>query len=114
MFRHKDNTYTIHGLWPQESETSWPSYCTRQPFDPSKIQDLLPELEKYWYAYDKHNQHFWKHEWEKHGTCSGMDEHTYFSTALRLRKKYIKDKTVEHCVEHHHTIKIIIKDLIRF
>ena len=27
---------------------------------------------------------FWGHEWDKHGTCSDMDQHTYFYTALQL------------------------------
>ena len=27
---------------------------------------------------------FWEHEWDKHGTCSNMDQHTYFYAALQL------------------------------
>lgn len=27
---------------------------------------------------------FWEHEWDKHGTCSNMDQHTYFFVALQL------------------------------
>jgi ribonuclease T2 len=27
---------------------------------------------------------FWSHEWDKHGTCSNMDQYTYFHTALQL------------------------------
>ena len=27
---------------------------------------------------------FWDHEWNKHGTCSNMDQYTYFYTALQL------------------------------
>ncbi|XP_010480470.2 PREDICTED: ribonuclease 3-like [Camelina sativa] len=32
---------------------------------------------------------FWKHEWEKHGTCaeSVMDQHEYFEAALKLKDK---------------------------
>ena len=34
------------------------------------------------------NEDFWSHEWEKHGTCSGLDMATYFETALKLRAEY--------------------------
>lgn len=30
---------------------------------------------------------FWGHEWEKHGTCTSLDEHAYFETALNLKNK---------------------------
>lgn len=30
---------------------------------------------------------FWTHEWEKHGTCSILNEHEYFQTALDLKEK---------------------------
>lgn len=30
---------------------------------------------------------FWSHEWEKHGTCSTLDQHTYFQITLDLKNQ---------------------------
>jgi ribonuclease T2 len=35
-------------------------------------------------AYDD----FWDHEWTKHGTCSGLDQFTYFNTTISLLQQY--------------------------
>ncbi len=29
---------------------------------------------------------FWAHEWGKHGTCSGLDQFTYFSSAIQVEQ----------------------------
>jgi ribonuclease T2 len=31
---------------------------------------------------------FWSHEWERHGSCSSMDQHSYFAAALRLNARF--------------------------
>ena len=40
LIPHKKHTYSIHGLWPQYSEDSWPEFCSNEPFKMDKIQDL--------------------------------------------------------------------------
>lgn len=110
LFPHKKHTYSIHGLWPQYSKDSWPDYCSNVPFKMDKIVDLLPELKEYWWSYDGKNEHFWKHEFEKHGTCSNMNEHQYFRTALDCYYKYKKEGIIEH-YRHGKTIKIVIHKL---
>jgi len=43
-----------------------------------------------WPSYTGSNDHFWKHEWEKHGTCAYpvlQDEHQYFRTVLDLHQR---------------------------
>jgi ribonuclease T2 len=30
---------------------------------------------------------FWNHEWTKHGTCSGLDQLTYFNAVINLSKQ---------------------------
>ena len=109
LFTHpKSGDVSIHGLWPENSENSWPEYCSDTPFNMSLIDPLLSELKKHWYSYNGQHIKFWEHEWKKHGTCSYMDEITYFKSALALREKYMNDGTIEHSISKHHTIKIKI------
>ncbi|KAI4900077.1 hypothetical protein NFI96_019251 [Prochilodus magdalenae] len=83
------NYWTLHGLWPDvgnECNSSW-------HFNASQIEDLLPEMKKYWPdLLQPESTSFWKHEWQKHGTCAAKDQdlnsqHKYFSKALELYHK---------------------------
>jgi len=81
--------FTIHGLWPDgKSAGDYPAFCNRNyPFNEDEIKDLLPAMNKVWPDLLKHGDSFWKHEWEKHGTCSYpllKDEHAYFSKAIQI------------------------------
>lgn len=76
--------YSIHGLWPQITRRHWPQFCTDQSFDLARLQPLVSELHKYWHSSRGPDRRFWKHEWEKHGTCTGMTEYDYFSKTLEL------------------------------
>ena len=83
---------TIHGMWPQFNNGSWPSYCTNEAFDSSIIYNDLDTTDFYDYwpnvryePNDKAYASFWEHEWTKHGTCSGLDQKTYFTTTLKNR-----------------------------
>lgn len=84
--------WTMHGVWPTKNKTIGPLYCnSTYKFDPEKIKDLIPQLEEEWTdvrnTSDKYN--FWRHEWEKHGTCAMQlpafgDEYRYFKKSLEL------------------------------
>lgn len=91
--------FTIHGLWPDYNDGTWPSCCKKSKFDEKEISTLLDALEKYWPSYRCGSTStcysgegiFWAHEWEKHGTCSFpvvRDEYSYFLTTLNLYFKY--------------------------
>ncbi|XP_062081460.1 ribonuclease 2-like [Humulus lupulus] len=91
--------FTIHGLWPDYNDGSWPSCCTNKRFNEKEISTLLGDLEKYWPSLSCGSPStchggkgsFWGHEWEKHGTCSAPvtgDEYNYFSTVLNIYFKY--------------------------
>ncbi|CAA2985824.1 ribonuclease 2 [Olea europaea var. sylvestris] len=91
--------FTIHGLWPDYNDGTWPSCCSGHRFNVKEIWTLLDALNKYWPSFscssvsDCHGRKglFWGHEWEKHGTCSSSvtyDEYNYFLTTLNLYFKY--------------------------
>lgn len=91
------STWVVHGLWPTQNDHPMePTFCDKaNEFDFSKIKWLLPRLERYWPNLYNNTplDSFWKHEWDKHGTCTlGMpqikDESDYFNVSLALRDHY--------------------------
>lgn len=38
----------MHGLWPECNNGSYPSFCTKQTFDPNNVKTIEPSLDKYW------------------------------------------------------------------
>ena len=69
----KNKEWSIHGLWPQISENEYPSFCKKVNFDIGKLEPILPDLNNYWYSSKEKNEDFWKHEWQKHGSCVFTD-----------------------------------------
>ncbi|XP_065661779.1 ribonuclease Oy [Hydra vulgaris] len=89
------NGWTIHGLWPSVEKGEQPFFCEPWKFDEDKVKDLEGNLELYWpnIFVETTPQSFWKHEYEKHGTCASSvkgfeTEHDYFQKALELREKF--------------------------
>ncbi|XP_058772448.1 ribonuclease 1-like [Vicia villosa] len=85
--------FSIHGLWPNYKDGTYPSNCDpNSPFDQSQISDLKSSLLKNWPTLacpSGNGIQFWTHEWEKHGTCSesSLKQHDYFETTLNLKQK---------------------------
>lgn len=80
---------TIHGLWPNRQDGSYPQSCSSEKFDLSSLQPIRDELEQQWpniKALPNSASHgeFWDHEWSKHGTCTGLSQLNYFSHALKM------------------------------
>jgi ribonuclease T2 len=65
--------FVLHGLWPQNRNGTWPQNCrsTGEP-DDSTIDQSLAFMP---------SRHLIEHEWETHGTCSGVDPKAYFAMA---------------------------------
>lgn len=72
----------IHGLWPQDNNGSYPQWCNGTSYLPP-TGGLLANMTKYWNSC-ANNTEFWSHEWEKHGTCTGMEQTVYFGKAVQL------------------------------
>jgi len=79
---------TMHGLWPNYNDGSYPSTCSNEPFDPQTVKTIgADEFNTYWpnvkvSKTSPELDSFWEHEWTKHGTCSGLDQVDYFKTSL--------------------------------
>ncbi|KAK1398051.1 Ribonuclease T(2) [Heracleum sosnowskyi] len=72
--------FTIHGLWPDYNDGTWPACCTKSDFDVKEISTLRDALEKIILGTR-----------EKHGTCSSpvvKDEYGYFITTLNVYFKF--------------------------
>lgn len=68
----RDLGFVVHGLWPQFEE-GWPEYCDDDAADPSRgqidaISDIIP------------SDSLIRHQWRKHGTCTGLSANAYFET----------------------------------
>ena len=63
----------------------YPCYCTDAKFDVAALPgSLRPLLAEFWPTlYPGKNEDFWKHEYEKHGTCySPRNQTAFFTSAL--------------------------------
>ncbi|PYF04032.1 ribonuclease T2 [Rhodopseudomonas faecalis] len=75
--RSRPFSFVVHGLWPQY-ERGFPDYCqVPAPRLPREIMtsmlDLMPAPGLIF------------HEWDKHGTCSGLTARPYFETIRKAR-----------------------------
>ncbi|KYN17096.1 Ribonuclease Oy, partial [Trachymyrmex cornetzi] len=92
----KRTEWTIHGIWPTKYNEMGPQFCNRSlSFDSKALAPIEGALKENWI--DIHNESkpysFWKHEWDKHGTCAISvrdlnNELKYFQTGLKLLDKY--------------------------
>ncbi len=70
-------SFVVHGLWPQYQQ-GFPSYCQvpAPRLDRTIVGgmlDLMPSPRLIF------------HEWDRHGTCSGLSQHAYFETVRKAR-----------------------------
>ncbi|XP_012222273.1 ribonuclease Oy isoform X2 [Linepithema humile] len=92
----KRDEWTIHGIWPTKYNTMGPQYCDRSlPFNASALAPIENELKENWIDIQNGSKPytFWKHEWDKHGTCAVViealnSELNYFEKGLKLLDTY--------------------------
>jgi ribonuclease T2 len=63
--------FVLHGLWPQKNDGSYPENCSSEsgPVDPAEFKDIYPD------------EGLLRHEWQTHGTCSGLSPNEFFIAA---------------------------------
>jgi len=67
--------FVLHGLWPQNRNGSWPQNCgSSDTPDATTIAHTLAFMP---------SRHLIEHEWQTHGSCTGLDARAYFNLADR-------------------------------
>jgi ribonuclease T2 len=69
--------FVVHGLWPQY-ERGFPSYCQvpAPRLDRAIVRSMLDLMPSPGLIF---------HEWDQHGTCSGLSPHAYFETVRKAQ-----------------------------
>ena len=75
----------LHGLWPDGPAEFCPSS------EPERLPDSLARRVKGFMP----SVGLARHEWEKHGTCSGMDRETYFRTAETAWRAFARPASLD-------------------
>ena len=66
--------FVVHGLWPQNFDGTYPQHCGGgEAPDAGEFADVYPDAG------------LMRHEWETHGTCSGLGAGEYFRTVRRAK-----------------------------
>ena len=76
-------TFVLHGLWPQNTTGPFPQHCSNAPGprDPSNFSDLYPDAG------------LLRHEWQTHGTCSGLSPEASSRQRARPSARYPSQPT---------------------
>ncbi|KAE8229992.1 hypothetical protein CF326_g5018 [Tilletia indica] len=81
-----DDSWTIHGLWPDYCNGTYPANCDPSRADLQPLQvlrdanetDLISYMNEFWVSDRGSTPDFWSHEWSKHGVCvSTLDPKCY-------------------------------------
>ena len=90
---HRQYGFVVHGLWPQH-DRGFPESCgAGGTLDQAVVESMLDIMP---------SPQLIRHEWTKHGTCSGMDAPSYFAkmrsayTGLKIPAPYQKPHGTLH------------------
>jgi len=71
----KPYSFVLHGLWPQH-EKGWPEFCGGSPKVSKRLLDSMLDIMP--------ARGLVKHQYKKHGTCSGLSAKSYFDLSRSL------------------------------
>ena len=79
-------SFTLHGLWPQNNNGTYPEDCSNAPGPsvPSEYADIYPDPT------------LLQHEWQTHGTCSGLAPDAFFALARHADQSIIIPAALSH------------------
>ncbi|KAJ5207627.1 hypothetical protein N7449_002006 [Penicillium cf. viridicatum] len=99
-----DDSWTIHGLWPDNCDGTYESSCDSERaysnitaiLQDQDLGDLVDYMDEYWVDINGENESFWSHEWSKHGTCvNTIDPSCYSSYKAQEEVGDFFQKTVD-------------------
>lgn len=70
--------FVVHGLWPQY-ERGWPEFCQTRDGPSRREVDAMTDIMP--------SQGLVRHQWRKHGSCSGLEPDAYFETIRQARSQ---------------------------
>ena len=81
--------FTLHGLWPQNVDGTYPEDCSEAPgpANPSQYADIYPDAA------------LLQHEWQTHGTCSGLTPDQFFALARRAEQSIAIPAELSHLTQ---------------
>lgn len=71
-------SFILHGLWPQYEQRGWPQNCSTERVDEATADAMINIMP---------SPKLILHEWQKHGTCSGLSAKDYFEEASEAYHK---------------------------
>lgn len=82
--------WSIHGLWLDYANGSYPEYCSNMTFWNITNSSLEAKMRQEWYSCEGDEIDFWNHELQKHGSCIKdyifplMNSNGYFEDTIEL------------------------------
>lgn len=127
-----NETFTLHGLWPDNCDGSYEQFCDRnleihgvEPILDKFEPGLYDEMKTYWKNFNGNDELLWEHEFNKHGTCvktirpqcygnfqNDRNVYDYFKVATNLYKslptfEFLKEEGIVPSNEKTYTKKQI-------
>lgn len=83
-----DHGWTLHGLWPQYHQ-GWPEYCQTTHRPPSRaLNRAMADI--------MGSAGLARHQWRKHGTCSGLSAPAYHALAREAYQRVTRPETLRN------------------
>ena len=92
--------FVVHGLWPQY-RNGWPQYCDSDARLTEAVVDAMLDIMP--------SRTLVRHQWNKHGTCSGLAPEAYFALTRRLREEI---RVPARYVDPGRTIEVSVQQFV--